>query len=98
MICFVVKSQPNPPNSFAFCSYKIHSRNPLSFQQLRNPLGSADSKGTLSLLDSAVTDAPLLTSLESALTKNREGYTPTIPVCAFISERVLFRPHVGREP
>src|SRR5882757_8702909 len=71
MMYFPVKSRPAFANSFAFCSYKICKSNPLHSQHLPDPLASADSKATSTPLDSAVTRPLFLTSLESALTKNR---------------------------
>src|SRR5882672_6266360 len=84
-----MKSPLASTNSFPFCRYKIRSRNGLSFQHLRDSLGSADSKGTLTPLDSAVTRPIFLTCLESTLTKNQavgEGWLwltkyPTKDIC-----------------
>ena len=71
MLYFPVKSLLNSANLSGISSYKIRKNNPLHFQHLRNALVSADSKGTSTPLDSAVTRPLPLTPLESTLTKNR---------------------------
>src|SRR5579871_6999825 len=65
-----------PANSFPFCTYKIPRPQLHQNQQLRKPPVSADSKATLSSLDSALTDALALTPAESALTKSGGGIPP----------------------
>src|SRR5882724_8141188 len=65
-----MKSPLHSPNPCSFCTYKIRKNNPLHFQHLRHPLVSADSKGTSTPLDSAVTRPPFLTPVQSTLTKN----------------------------
>src|SRR5256886_13752884 len=66
-----MKSRLPSPNSFPFCRYKFRSPKRFYLKHLHYRLASADSKGTSSPLDSAVTRPPFLTSLESALTRNR---------------------------
>ena len=63
-------------------------------QQLRDPLGSADSKGFITPAESAVTKNPSVTSLESAVAKKGGGGWPSL-YSIWGSERNLSRP--GRE-
>src|SRR5882724_4371609 len=66
-------------NSRIFCSYEFSPPQLLQNLQLRKPLASADSKDTLTPLDSALTDGLTLTPPESALTKRGEGGIPPLP-------------------
>src|SRR5436190_23975650 len=56
-------------NPRIFCSYVFSPPQLLQNLQLRKPLASADSKATLTPLDSALTDDLTLTPPESTLTK-----------------------------
>jgi len=83
MLSLPVKSSLHPDslplaraNSFPFCTYKFPRPQLLQNQQLSEPPVSADSKATLTSLDSALTDALALTPAESALTKNGGGGIP----------------------
>src|SRR5882724_9597223 len=60
-------------NSRIFCSYEFSPPQLLQNLQLRKPLASADSKDTLTPLDSALTDGLTLTPPESTLTKRGWG-------------------------
>src|SRR5882762_9182151 len=87
MICFRVKSvlpsrQLVPPsaNSCIFCSYEFSPPQLLQNLQLRKPFASADSKDTLTPLDSALTDGLTLTPPESTLTKRGVGAAVLVPL------------------
>src|SRR5260221_1452013 len=57
-------------NSCIFCSYKFPLPQPMQNQHLRHPFASVHSKGTLTPLNSTLTDTIRLTPAESTLTKN----------------------------
>src|SRR5882724_8658899 len=67
-------------NSRIFCSYEFSPPQLLQNLQLRKPLASADSKATLTPLDSALTDGLTLTPPESTLTKRGEGAAVLVPL------------------
>ena len=78
MIYFSMKSPLRFANFCRFCSYASSFPQLLSFQQIHEPLLTADSKGTLTPLYSAVTKPVALTPLESALTENEAVGIPPV--------------------
>src|SRR5204863_3087985 len=80
-------------NPRIFCSYEFSPPQLLQNLQLRKPLASADSKATLTPLDSALTDDLTLTPAESTLTKrgggSSTGPTSTHPTRTGHRARVL---------
>src|SRR5205807_3858836 len=81
MINSPMKSRSSSPKSFVFRTYANPTPQLLSFQHLRELSVSADSKGTLSPSDSAVTTPLFLTSLESAVTKKQGEGGGVIMAC-----------------
>src|SRR2546430_17118730 len=66
-------------NPRIFCSYEFSPPQLLQNLQLRKPLASADSRATLTPLDSALTDDLTLTPPESTLTeKGGRGLPPSL--------------------
>src|SRR6266516_246648 len=88
MICFGVKSAlpsrqrvPRAANPCGFHTYRFVRLQTLQNLQLRKPLASADSKATLTSLDSILTEHLSATPLESILTEiGGRGYPPSVPV------------------
>src|SRR5258708_26651984 len=86
MICFGVKSAlpsrqhiPRAANSCIFCTYRFPLSQTLQNQQLPHSLGSVHSKGTLTPLNSTLTDMFTLTPAESTLTE-KGGRGPKVLV------------------
>src|SRR5882757_8099408 len=86
MICFGVKSAlpsrqhvPRSANSRIFCSYEFSPPQLLQNLQLRKPLASADSKATLTPLDSALTDGLTLNPSRINTYEKGEGGIPPLP-------------------
>src|SRR2546423_14764099 len=85
MIGFSVKSALPPrlrisrmANSRIFCSYEFSPPQLLQNLELRKPLASADSKDTLTSLDSILTEHLSATLLESILTEIRGRGPPSL--------------------
>src|SRR6266481_3294891 len=78
MLNYSMKSRFSSLKSFIFRTYANSIPQLLSFQHLREPFVSADSKRTLSPSYSAVTTPFFLTSLESAVTKKQGGIPPSM--------------------
>src|SRR5256885_538057 len=87
MIGFSVKSDLPPrlrisrmANPRIFCGYEFSPPQLLQNLQLRKPLASADSKATLTSLDSILTEHLSATPLESILTEMGGRGGPSVPV------------------